>query len=146
MARPGIKEADVLHAMEAIEAQGQTPTVREVNRVLGTGSSATISRLMAVIRAKRLSAPLIDARPPDSVQEHINALTQELWKASIDLATAENRRLRQRIHELSYGAQPIAEQLEDIVGGLRVHLQELHAAGDSESVVTELPSDDNSQS
>lgn len=144
MARPGIKEADVLRAMEAIEAQGQIPSVREVNRVLGTGSSATISRLMAAIRAKRFCAPLIDARPPDSIQELANSLVNELWKSSLDLATKENSRLRQKLHEFGYGAQPIIDQLEVVTGGLRAHLEELHAEADSGLVVAELPTDDTS--
>lgn len=144
MARPGIQGADVLRAMEEIEAQGKTPTVREVNRFLGTGSSATISRWMAIIRAKRTSAPQIDARPPDSIQELANSLVNELWKSSLDLATKENRRLRQKLHEFGYGAQPIIDQLEEVTGGLRAHLEELHAEADSGLVIAELPTDNTS--
>lgn len=137
MPRPGINESDVLFAIETIEADGKTPTVREINRVLGTGSTATISRLMAAIRTKRAGTVKIDARPPEAVLEQAYALTQTLWTACMDLASTENRRLRMKIHEVSYGTEPIADQLDEILGGLRVRMQELHAAADSDLIVME---------
>lgn len=64
MPRKGIEELDVRHAVEQIEGEGKQATVRLVRNVLGTGSTAKISALLAKILAEKQSANTPDAPPP----------------------------------------------------------------------------------
>lgn len=135
MPRKGIEETDVRRAVEQIEGEGKQPTVRLIRDVLGTGSTAKISALLAKIRAENQTADTPDAPPPAALLNLATQYAGVVWKASLEAASAENQELRRLFHQLAYAFAPIAEQMEAISKRVNMHCERLHAAGDGENFI-----------
>lgn len=138
MPRKGIEETDVRNAIKQIQGEGKQPTVRLVRAVLGTGSTAKISALLAKIRAeKEPGDTLASLPPPEALLKLATQYAEAVWKASVEAASEENRELRQLFHQLAYSFAPIAEQMEAISKRVNAHCEQLHAAGDNKDCIME---------
>lgn len=135
MPRKGIEELDVRRAVEQIEGEGKQPTVRLVRAVLGTGSTAKVSALLAKIRAEKQPDIPVAPPPPEALLNLATQYAEAVWKASLEAASTENRELRQLFHKLAYSFSPIAEQMDTISKRINAHCERLHAAGDGKGCI-----------
>lgn len=87
MGRPGVTYQDVANAAEEIQAKGINPTIEEIRRLLGTGSSSTIAPYLRKWKAHQDETQALVTKeklPPELV-----ALMKGLWNHLIDQADAK---------------------------------------------------------
>ncbi len=139
MSRPGITAAHVAAAAEALQAEGQQPTIRAVRERLGdTGSPNTIQRHLAAWRKSRPAAvpgqELPKALAAAIAAELAGAATaaREAAQAEIDQAQAEaaelavaGEALETARDELSVLAQALRGERDTLAG----RVDALHQAG-----------------
>ncbi len=139
MPRPGITQDDVACALSALKSEGMNPTVRLVREYLGSGSSTTILRHMAAVRAASAPRPETAPAVPDELIEQL----QELWTTSLDLASKENEALRQAVHVSAYRLSKSKEVFERVMNGVMKQVDSqittLHEIGDMTIMPAALP-------
>ena len=129
MPRKGIGEVDVRNALKKLEADGRTPTVRLIREVLGTGSTAKIAQLLTIIQNQPEPATgLGDAMPPELSQRH-SEFGEEIWRRAVELASADNRRLRMTLEKLETSLLETMKQVESISKQLKANHELVHSMG-----------------
>lgn len=127
MPRKGIGEIDVRNALKMLKAEGRAPTVRLIREVLGTGSTAKISQLLTIIQsAPEPVTELGDTMPPDLSKRHLE-FGEEIWRRAVELASADNRRLRETLEKLETSLLETMEQVEFISKQLKANHELLHS-------------------
>jgi len=83
-----VTKEQVFQAADRLAAEGQKPTLESVRKITG-GSYSTISPALNEWKARQAagSAPLREP-VPQSVQDRLAEVGQEVWAAALDLATA----------------------------------------------------------
>lgn len=84
MPRHGVQFSEVANVAHNLLSQGKNPTIEQVRRQLGTGSSTTIARHLKIWRDQQQGVDL------QAAKEHIPAelitLMKELWQRMIHVA------------------------------------------------------------
>lgn len=132
MARPGIKQEDVVRAVDALRAARRAASPTTVRLELGTGSYSTISKYLRALGVRELKREGAAAKTVDELQ--LQAAFEEYERARFELRLAlqfirERRaavervlrsrndalaaRIRRRLHEDPLGACPGERHSED---------------------------------
>lgn len=94
--RPGITEADVQGALDALRTQGHPTTYDAIREILGRGSRSTIQKHLNAIldredRATDTATPL----PPELLNSGTD-LVQKIWAMASEISQAEATSIRDR--------------------------------------------------
>lgn len=127
-----ITREQIFQAAEALQSQGQSPTLAAVRRNLGGGSFTTISEYMAEWRAQHQAASQpVRESAPSAVAEKLTNLGNEIWGSAMELANArlaaEREALEQHRAEIERRQIEItemADQMAEEIEGLRARLAE----------------------
>lgn len=138
----------IVSAVDTLKQRGQTPTLRAIRELLGTGSLGTISRILRTLPAK---GPLELPRAPlpsevlRVLEDAFAGQERDLRSASeaerlkeqrqIEELEADNRRLESRIVSLTENGRQLAEELqkgEGRIAEIRLHSETLERALDRE--------------
>ena len=112
MPRTGITEAQFLAAVEALEAQGEKITARNLRKYIGGGSNGTILPYLRAYRSKQSSSQeSLTVLGP--VPEEIQGLFAKAWSAAQTLAHAELAPQREALAIEAAGLKARIDQAED---------------------------------
>ena len=78
MARPGITYIEVAEAASRLLGQGTHPTIEQIRRLLGTGSSTTLARHLRQWKNTQSSNQRLAIR--ENLQEELLSLVKGLWE------------------------------------------------------------------
>lgn len=106
MARNGVQYQQVVQVIQALQRQGENPTVQRIREALGTGSFTTLSEHLRQWRdEQRKATPL--QQDSQQLPEALLSLTRELWQAAC--AEADQKLL----HYQQAADQEIRQALSD---------------------------------
>lgn len=161
MARePSISQEQVNSAIDAIRATGQQPTARAVREALGSGSMATVLKLLQAWKAGQVKAQPADVTLPPALSRYlVDFVAQEVAKgraeveaelvaaqqATADLI-AENERQASHLEALTAACDELQAERAEVSGRLAQMESDLATARDdakaaeqaAEGVRTEL--------
>jgi chromosome segregation ATPase len=116
-----ITKNDIFTTADSIAAEGGSPTLAAVRKVLGGGSFTTISEAMKEWKAQhqaQTATILIREAAPASVSERLNVFGSEIWAIALEMANArlQSERealelVRQELEETQAEAIDLADQL-----------------------------------
>lgn len=120
MARLGVQYEEVVEAVNAIQQQGENPTIARIRDYLGTGSFTTLSQHLRQFRQEqRQKTPLKQAG--HQVPSNLTQLSQNLWQAAIKeaddklaayqaQADARVEKAQEEIAQILKSAEKVTEQ------------------------------------
>ncbi|WP_371322842.1 DNA-binding protein [Dechloromonas sp. ZY10] len=140
-----ISQEQVNAAADAIRAAGQQPTARAVRDALGTGSMATILKLLQTWKAGQVKAAPTDVTLPPALSRYlVDFVAQEVAKGRAEIEAelvasqqatadliAENERQTAQIENLSVNCEALNAEKAEISGRLAVMESDLAAARDT---------------
>ena len=116
-----ITEQQVFDIADQLVAEGQSPTLANVRKALGSGSFTTISDFMNDWKAKQQETlqPIREAAP-EAITSRVNSLSSEIWTVAKDMANSRLKNEREALEsdraELEAGkkeAVELADQLSN---------------------------------
>jgi chromosome segregation ATPase len=132
MARPGLTDADIKLAIQALEAEGTAVTVSSIRSRLGSGSFSTISAVLQRHREERdRSARAAVPELPQPILKLFEQLWAEAWRQADAIADAERQaHAKEKATGENARAEMQAEieRLEKVTAEKTVEAQELKTA------------------
>lgn len=84
MPRHGVQYAEIAKVADSLLSEGKNPTIEQVRRELGTGSSTTIARHLKVWRDQQHGINLQAAK--ENIPAELISLMKELWERMVHVA------------------------------------------------------------
>lgn len=131
MPRKGITQKQVAEARRALLDEGRDPSVRAIQKRLGTGSNQTIMRHLAAIRVAATPVAEADTDLLEKFLERHQELLQRHLQDLQDRAHHRNTELRTQLHEHALKSRQIWEGLETVAAHGKQHAETLHQIGDA---------------
>ena len=112
MARPGITQAQVHEAAQALLEAGTTPTVSAVRERIGSGSYTTINAHLAEWRAQNTQAPAQVPEMPERVRTALNQVWAQAASAAQEDLDTQRQALEAMRRELDKERADMAAEIE----------------------------------
>ncbi len=112
MARPGITYQEVASACDQIVAASETPTIKRVTEVLGTGSPNTVLRHLNTWRD---AAPVIERKAPELPLELKTAILKEIERQAAESRAEVEKNLiqsQEETKELSLAGEALEIEID----------------------------------
>ena len=119
MARPGLTQAQIWEAADALLAAGVTPTVQALRERLGKGSFTTISTHLAEwrqVHAER-QAPEVP-EPPEPVTFALRAVWASAWRSGQEAVAGEREALEKTRREMAGEQQAMGVEIQRLEGAM----------------------------